>query len=1106
MGAYGRGKYGVRMTVLIKRCWTSATEPRRTRRGFALLVTIVLVAFLVLILVALASFTRVETQVAANGQAVAQARQNALMGLNIAIGQLQRYAGIDPVLTGTRELTSASAVTNAAFTGVWDAGAPSANPVMWLISGSEQAGATAAGVLAAAPDPSDDSEVVDQVFLVGNNTVASDPANPTLAERQRRVKLVKQNVIVAAGSVPGLADSETPRIGRYAWWVGDEGVKASLGIEDRADEVTYAPWDTPAQRSRIRQQIGSSPNYFRTGAASTLLASVRTEGFDPLDAANEGLVKNTLSRAQLGLLVSAGGVVPQRNFARERWHDFTPVAYGVLANTLPAGNAYRGLMEDLSLKPQALGSAFAAYADYASYMETPGSTTAGTAAAIPAISSVDSPRRRYRMVAPVSNAAPDLPEIAFSVAPVLTNFYIQFAISKPTLTSTTLNVQSRLYVTLWNPYSTALAPEQTNGLSLEVELPSITAGDAIVDLNQSPASNASGGIALPFGAAARHNDSQNSNYGGAGELASWLPGRIYSWTTNPATIPTAGTALGFYSNLLSSSWTHPAQAVPSTFSRWPALELPAATITVRLKLNGTVISTYEARYDAQSEGVGTQAWRFGYAFRLNQPRGYSTDRSWLKTYDPRDTTFAQADVVASDSPVLIPFGTDSATASAPLIYSDTSAKITSTTGGNILVSPLLYRVQGLSNRAVSTYNDASLFELPRLPLLSTGELQHLRVVNKRPHAIGNSWGAEANVIFDRFFFSGVPATGVHPDIGSSADEPLPNWKLIPLDGVTLPMLRSDATPADAGLSSRFLLQAGAFNVNSTSVAAWRAVLSSVRFSEAAPFVAAAFDNTLTSASANAGTQNNTATQSHTFNADSSLGAAPAPVFFRFPQSAQEVFYWARPTGSSSNDRQFSASAFRLGVRGYNNTTVANGFVGEAGSFTTGGAKGPNRQHLTTDQIELLAEEIVKRVRARAAANGPFTSLQEFLSETDVPDGDSLLESAIRAAGMNALEVSPDASVTTPSYAGYSSLTLTQADLLNALAPYLRVRSDTFVVRTYGESVNPVTGITDAQVWGEATVQRFPEPAIPGDSIAQPAQAVGRRFKIISFRWLTPTDI
>ena len=61
------------------------------RRGFALLITITLLSFLVLLLVSLASLTRVETQVANNNQSLAQARQNALFALNVALGQLQNF-------------------------------------------------------------------------------------------------------------------------------------------------------------------------------------------------------------------------------------------------------------------------------------------------------------------------------------------------------------------------------------------------------------------------------------------------------------------------------------------------------------------------------------------------------------------------------------------------------------------------------------------------------------------------------------------------------------------------------------------------------------------------------------------------------------------------------------------------------------------------------------------------------------------------------------------------------------------------------------------------------------------------------------------------------
>ncbi|HSH93512.1 MAG TPA: hypothetical protein VK968_05160, partial [Roseimicrobium sp.] len=77
---------------------------RTGQRGFALLITITLLAFLVLLLVSLASLTRVETQVAGNNQQLAQARQNALMALNIALGQLQKATGPDQRVTATADL------------------------------------------------------------------------------------------------------------------------------------------------------------------------------------------------------------------------------------------------------------------------------------------------------------------------------------------------------------------------------------------------------------------------------------------------------------------------------------------------------------------------------------------------------------------------------------------------------------------------------------------------------------------------------------------------------------------------------------------------------------------------------------------------------------------------------------------------------------------------------------------------------------------------------------------------------------------------------------------------------------------------------------------
>ena len=98
--------------------------------------------------------------------------------------------------------------------------------------------------------------------------------------------------------------------------------------------------------------------------------------------------------------------------------------------------------------------------------------------------------------------------------------------------------------------------------------------------------------------------------------------------------------------------------------------------------------------------------------------------------------------------------------------------------------------------------------------------------------------------------------------------------------------------------------------------------------------------------------------------------------------------------------------------------------------------------------------------------------------------------------------------------------LTQADLLTSLGPVLTPRSDTFIIRAYGDVQNPTTtpATVGARAWCEAVVQRLPEymdasmssqtdlSTAPASTATTTNQAFGRRFRIVSFRWLTANDI
>jgi type II secretory pathway pseudopilin PulG len=88
--------------------------------------------------------------------------------------------------------------------------------------------------------------------------------------------------------------------------------------------------------------------------------------------------------------------------------------------------------------------------------------------------------------------------------------------------------------------------------------------------------------------------------------------------------------------------------------------------------------------------------------------------------------------------------------------------------------------------------------------------------------------------------------------------------------------------------------------------------------------------------------------------------------------------------------------------------------------------------------------------------------------------------------------------------------LTQADLMQFLGPALTARSDTFIVRAYG-SYTAADGTVEAEAWCEAVVQRHPEPLRPDSTGLNPERDetsadFGRHFGIKRFRWLAKDEI
>ena len=1006
--------------------------PRRPRaRGFAIVLTLGLLSFLVLLLLALATLARVETRISDHALRQVQARQNALMALNIALGRIQKFAGPDARVTATAEAFGGENGTSG-YTGVWDAAAAGSEPLTWLVSGNE-------GGNALRVTPAGGGNVVE---LAGANT--SGAAGEILVPKQA----------IASRAVPG-QPGETI-VGNYAWWVGDEGVKASVSLVDRSSKLTYAPFDAIEARSRIRQQIALGP-----GPADSAGQAV----FEPRDANNAPQASRVLATSQLAFLRRPDGTTAVGlDAVRQNFHDWAPENRAVLAMTKPGG-----LRQDLSLRPELLGPAFAAWADYSRYLEDPAApATPLLSPAYPAANPREALRRRFRMTAPLTASG-----ITHGVAPVMSYFLITFNIRTDQSVGGSMRpveVRARWMATLWNPYSSALVPEN---LQLEVTgLPVVhvmndTAGTTVTSIALDSLFGAPLRISLPW------------TPGGRDDQQSWLPGRVYTWSAqenlNKGSAPPGdGFSSIFYTRTLSTAAGQGVQRAVSLVtmanSAQAHLQGAAAQLTVRLyrtrvdgerELLRTHLSPAFAAFATTPNAASAATYQFSYVFHLAESADTPVaPEVWLSTpgQDPRETVLPAGSFLPGANgprPELYPNYT-SISFPDRLLDRALPASAASTTG--------------------QSYNeDTPLFELPRGPLLSVGGLQHLATAGSRPFAIGNSWGqtGDWNQLFDRYFFSGLAPGASHPDF--AAGEPLPNPLLRVAsrrsDGLTL--TAADLTAqAVTGYSSKYLMQGGAFNVNSVSAAAWLAVLRAGRFSPDSIF-------RFLAASAATGTQ-----------ADSPAGQVTLGdvVFFRFPFSAQETYradagYAASTTVPPAAPTAASAAnthLFRRGVR-----------------------------VLSPEQSTALAGTIVSLLRQKLATSGPFRSLEEFLNPVPLFGGMSLLEKAIAdSVTVDGRHINDPAVVPE-----FSSQWLTQGDVLSLLAPMLFPRSDTFRIRAYGDAVNPATGTIEGRAWCEAIVQRSPaycdatQPAeTPPEALTADNLSYGRRCQVVDFRWMAPDDI
>lgn len=262
--------------------------------------------------------------------------------------------------------------------------------------------------------------------------------------------------------------------------------------------------------------------------------------------------------------------------------------------------------------------------------------------------------------------------------------------------------------------------------------------------------------------------------------------------------------------------------------------------------------------------------------------------------------------------------------------------------------------------------------------------------------------------------------------------------------------------------AKFLLIDGAFNVNSTSVNAWAAHLSSVR------------DHEL-------------------------LTASGATKKFDHPFGTLGYAY-DTSTGDTAGDwsglRNLTANEIKKLATAIVTEVKARGPFLSLADFVN---RRPNSSDPSQQALGALQAAIDKSgLNDRPTANGRRVTSADFAPLS----GSSGIDK----------EPKPARSMGSPGH-------LSQGDLLTAIGSQITVRSDTFTIRAYGDSRDSSGTKILAKAWCEAVIQRVPTYIDPADApeaqngwllashkLANANSLFGRRFLIQSFRWLGSNEI
>ncbi|MGE9290145.1 MAG: hypothetical protein ACQKBT_04090, partial [Puniceicoccales bacterium] len=281
---------------------SSSISTRGKKNGFALIVSLSLLALVLLLLVSISAMVQIEARSSSNQTERLLTRSNAILALQIALGNLQKAAGPDQRVTGQANLIDSTLPDSQKnWTGVWDVSdhdslathvAPT--EVVWLVSGANLS-----------TDPLSPGETITEPV-----TLLSIPGQP-------------ENDVSAALL-------EVDANGHFGYWIGDEGVKAKVNTTD------------PHHNGTSTEEFFSQMSAQRMGIERITIADGGDsigDWIDPLDSGTESLLQQVQHRNSLVQLSDGFQDLPS-----QRYHDITTTSYGLLTD-VNAG----GLKQDLSL-------------------------------------------------------------------------------------------------------------------------------------------------------------------------------------------------------------------------------------------------------------------------------------------------------------------------------------------------------------------------------------------------------------------------------------------------------------------------------------------------------------------------------------------------------------------------------------------------------------------------------------------------------------------------------------------------------------------------------------------------------------------------------------